>query len=662
MGQAVRRCGWGPEDWSRRGWPGTLGRMGKTALIGLAATALWVGPWAACAQDGGAADGPGVELCSAEQRCPDGSCPEADGACACVASGVETCNGLDDDCDGAVDEDTAGGPCEVSSAHGTCAGVSTCVAGVPGCAGPTAVAEVCNGLDDDCSGAADEPFVDSDGDGTADCADPDDDGDGVCDASIAVLGVCLAGPDCAPLDPTEVCTIYYRDGDDDGFGDCGTSTCLCEPLAPFVLTACTRIDCDDDDPTRSPGLADVCDGRDNDCTGVADDGGIDTDQDGVRNDCDDDDDGDGVLDGEDNCPENENADQADSNGDGVGDVCEEDNDGDGVPQNSDNCPHTPNPAQADCDGDGIGDVCDPDDDNDLVPDTLDCLPCDDAAYPGNPIEQCNAIDDNCDGVTDEGSVGTTEPCDGDDPDAYATGITMCTSDGSAVVCVETLQAELLCDGLDDDGDGLIDEGFPQMGASCDGPDADLCETGRMLCTSNAQPVCVEEGEGAVELCNGLDDDCDGETDEGFAGVGEPCDGPDADVYLDDVTVCAADGSGPICPDIDPPEEACDGLDDDGDGWTDEGFPGAGQACDGGDLDQCADGILLCQPGSGVPVCAEPFLGGYTETCNGVDDDCDTGIDEGFPGTGEPCDGDDPDDVADGVTVCTPDGAGLTCLE
>jgi hypothetical protein len=70
-------------------------------------------------------------------------------------------------------------------------------------------------------------------------------------------------------------------------------------------------------------------------------------------------DGDGVLNHVDNCPNDQNPDQADSDMDGVGNVCDvADSDGDGVPDSTDNCVNDPNPGQQNADGDALGDACD----------------------------------------------------------------------------------------------------------------------------------------------------------------------------------------------------------------------------------------------------------------------------------------------------------------
>ncbi|MFP2996994.1 thrombospondin type 3 repeat-containing protein [Spongiivirga sp. MCCC 1A20706] len=89
---------------------------------------------------------------------------------------------------------------------------------------------------------------------------------------------------------------------------------------------------------------------------------------------DDDDDNDGILDVDDNCPLNANANQLDTDGDGIGDVCDTDDDNDGILDVDDNCPLIANADQADEDGDGIGNPCDDDADNDGVPNADDLCP------------------------------------------------------------------------------------------------------------------------------------------------------------------------------------------------------------------------------------------------------------------------------------------------
>ena len=146
----------------------------------------------------------------------------------------------------------------------------------------------------------------------------------------------------------------------------------CEPVDTGIsFRVCPIPPVDSDDDGRGDG--------DDNCPNVFNPDQADADGDGMGDACDDDDDNDGVPDGDDNCPLVDNPDQLDTDGDGVGDACEGDEDGDGVPDDQDNCVRASNPNQDDEDGDGTGDACDRcpgfddaiDTDQDGVPDGCD---------------------------------------------------------------------------------------------------------------------------------------------------------------------------------------------------------------------------------------------------------------------------------------------------
>ncbi len=147
-----------------------------------------------------------------------------------------------------------------------------------------------------------------------------------------------------------------------------------------------------------------------------------------------------------------------------------------------------------------------------VGDGVAWLACD-AATPS--VETCNSVDDDCNGVPDDG-LGT-----------LLCGTGVCARDlpacdqGKPAICDPFAGATIeKCNDLDDDCDGETDEMWPDKGSPCDGPDADSCENGLLGCSDQGDSlVCMHDDVNFVEVCNGLDDDCDGETDE-VADLGE----------------------------------------------------------------------------------------------------------------------------------------------
>ncbi|MFO0746273.1 MAG: HYR domain-containing protein [Myxococcota bacterium] len=181
---------------------------------------------------------------------------------------------------------------------------------------------------------------------------------------------------------------------------------------------------------------------------------------------------------------------------------------------------------------------------------------------------------------------------------------------------------------DDDCDGQTDEGFPTIGQACDGQDADLCKRGTFVCDeAGTGTTCQETGPGATETCNGQDDDCDGQTDEGYAGLGQPCDGNDSDACLNGTNICAPNGQGIVCLELGAPKvETCNAQDDDCDGQTDEGF-GLGGPCTVGIGECTRTGLLVCSE-AGATQCSVVPGPIANEICDGKDNDCDGQTDDG----------------------------------
>ncbi len=209
---------------------------------------------------------------------------------------------------------------------------------------------------------------------------------------------------------------------------------------------------------------------------------------------------------------------------------------------------------------------------------------------------------------------------------------------------QAASATEVCDSIDNNCDGNIDEGgnpcggacmLPAaLGSPCDGPDADACEDDTAICAGYNELGCTG-GADNVELCDDIDNDCDGELDEGdnpCGGAcalvnppGSSCDGRDDDLCTDDRAVCAGLNE-TLCSSGASNPELCNLLDDDCDGEVDEGFD-VGAACTVG-VGACANpGVMACPEGGGKLACTARAGAPRAELCNGVDDDCDGAVDE-----------------------------------
>jgi hypothetical protein len=226
----------------------------------------------------------------------------------------------------------------------------------------------------------------------------------------------------------------------------------------------------------------------------------------------------------------------------------------------------------------------------------------------------------------------------------------------------------LCNGLDDDGDGLIDEDF-DVGAQCNvfsGP----CATGGVkVCTADGLgteckvdgPLIVPEPEGPAgspscfdhidndcddlvdhadpdctssELCNGFDDDNDGAIDEDFPDLGQPCTVGIGACQRSGVRICSADGLTTRCSAVPGP--------------AGQESPPGGPCCRDG-VDNDCDGLVDLADAN----CLE------SEICDGLDNDGDGAVDEDFD-VGTPCSVGIGSCAVNGQKVCLPDGTGTAC--
>lgn len=246
-------------------------------------------------------------------------------------------------------------------------------------------------------------------------------------------------------------------------------------------------------------------------------------------------------------------------------------------------------------------------------------------------EVCDNLDNNCNNQIDDNPSGTGAACDGQDADTCPEGAIVCQS--GALVCNDVSANNVeVCNNVDDDCDGTIDEGNPGGGGSC-GSSVGVCSPGTLVCQSGTL-VCQGGNSGGPETCDGEDDDCNGVVDDNPAGTGVSCGASDAGECSFGETICV-NGTLSCAGEVGPSPERCNTLDDDCDTNVDESPVDAGQPC-GSSIGRCEPGRFACAM-NGTLVCVGG-VGPTVETCNAIDDDCDGKIDEEVPGVGDTCGG------------------------
>ncbi len=254
--------------------------------------------------------------------------------------------------------------------------------------------------------------------------------------------------------------------------------------------------------------------------------------------------------------------------------------------------------------------------------------CDDrnASVHPDAVERCNNTDNNCNGLIDDGfNVGGI--CISGEGVCAREGRRRCRADGRGVDCDAQagVPSREICDGLDNDCNGRVDDGLGEVHCG-----VGACRRTIASCREGAQKICTP-GEPGVELCgDAIDNDCDGQTDEGFPKRGRTCHDGVGACRNAGVYICSENRLDLVCNahPSQPRVEICgNGVDDDCDGEVDKDAPGLGEPCNNGLLGQCLrEGKRVCHAREGTLSCSAPKVRPQPERCDGLDNDCDGVID------------------------------------